>query len=104
MHYIVGLDIGGTKCAVILATVGLEIQIMDRLSFASLAEEGFEQLWARILENMEKIVKKNAMRFSQVTAIGISCGGPLDSKRGVILSAPNLPGCYFTRKTDNRHT
>lgn len=92
MHYIVGLDIGGTKCAVILATVGLEIQIMDRLSFASFAEEGFEQLWARILENMEKIVKKNAMRFSQVTAIGISCGGPLDSKRGVILSPPNLPG------------
>ena len=25
-------------------------------------------------------------------AIGISCGGPLDSKKGVILSPPNLPG------------
>jgi len=24
--------------------------------------------------------------------IGISCGGPLDSKRGIILSPPNLPG------------
>lgn len=23
---------------------------------------------------------------------GISCGGPLDSKNGVILSPPNLPG------------
>src|SRR5690606_15592063 len=27
-----------------------------------------------------------------LAAIGISCGGPLDSRRGVILSPPNLPG------------
>ena len=26
------------------------------------------------------------------SCIGISCGGPLDSRRGVILSPPNLPG------------
>ena len=24
--------------------------------------------------------------------IGISCGGPLDSKKGIIYSPPNLPG------------
>ncbi len=29
---------------------------------------------------------------SQIKAIGISCGGPLDSASGVILSPPNLPG------------
>ncbi len=28
----------------------------------------------------------------QPEGIGISCGGPLDSRRGVILSPPNLPG------------
>jgi glucokinase len=27
-----------------------------------------------------------------VGAAGVSCGGPLDSRRGVILSPPNLPG------------
>jgi len=27
-----------------------------------------------------------------VSSIGISCGSPLDSKRGIILSPPNLPG------------
>ena len=27
-----------------------------------------------------------------LVSIGISCGGPLDSQRGVILSPPNLPG------------
>jgi glucokinase len=28
----------------------------------------------------------------QPQAIGISCGGPLDSRRGLVLSPPNLPG------------
>lgn len=26
------------------------------------------------------------------SAIGISCGGPLDSRRGIVFSPPNLPG------------
>jgi glucokinase len=43
----------------------------------------------------------------QPVAIGISCGGPLDQKRGVILSPPNLPGWdevpvtkFFREKAD----
>lgn len=31
-------------------------------------------------------------RMGACEAIGISCGGPLDSKRGIIMSPPNLPG------------
>jgi glucokinase len=30
--------------------------------------------------------------ISAVSSIGISCGGPLDSKTGIIYSPPNLPG------------
>ena len=32
------------------------------------------------------------MKVSQVVAFGISCGGPLDSRTGVVMSPPNLPG------------
>ena len=32
------------------------------------------------------------MQLSQIAGIGISCGGPLDSRNGIILSPPNLPG------------
>jgi glucokinase len=28
----------------------------------------------------------------EIKAVGVSCGGPLDSRRGMILSPPNLPG------------
>jgi len=33
-----------------------------------------------------------ALRPTAETIIGVSCGGPLDATRGVILSPPNLPG------------
>lgn len=46
------------------------------------------------------------MPEGEIAGIGISCGGPLDSRRGVILSPPNLPGwdevpvkAYFERET-----
>ncbi|HEY5586088.1 MAG TPA: ROK family protein [Ruminiclostridium sp.] len=36
--------------------------------------------------------KKNCRKADQIEGIGISCGGPLDRKRGIIMSPPNLLG------------
>ena len=39
-------------------------------------------------------------------SIGISCGGPLDSRRGVIMGPPNLPGwddVYIVRQIENHY-
>ena len=35
---------------------------------------------------------RSCSTLGDISAIGISCGGPLNSKKGVILSPPNLPG------------
>lgn len=43
------------------------------------------------VETIENIINA-VQKLGCGKAIGISCGGPLDSKRGVILSPPNLPG------------
>jgi len=43
-----------------------------------------------LLERICQMV--NEMDLSGLSAVGISCGGPLDSERGVILGPPNLPG------------
>lgn len=92
MRTIVGLDIGGTKCAAVLAKAGLQIEIIDRIQIASRTEEGFAPLWRRLTEALNTLVEKNGLRFQEVAAIGVSCGGPLDSEQGMILSPPNLPG------------
>lgn len=78
MKYI-GIDIGGTKCAV---TSGDAIgRVLEKIFFAT---AGVEETLYRIFEAVESL--------GECDAIGISCGGPLDGERGIILSPPNLPG------------
>ena len=73
-----GIDIGGTKCAVI---VGDENGIVQKIKFPT---TDVDDTIKNIIQAVEKLGANQA--------IGISCGGPLDSKRGVIMSPPNLPG------------
>ncbi len=88
--YYIGIDIGGTKCAASLgqAERAGEIEILRREEFKT--EGTPDGVLARFAEICGKFIgEKGADRFG---GIGISCGGPLDAKRGVILSPPNLPG------------
>lgn len=73
-----GIDIGGTKCAVILSDGE---KIIRKVKFDT---AGVQVTLNRILDETEKM--------GETDAIGISCGGPLNSPKGVILSPPNLPG------------
>lgn len=86
----IGVDIGGTKCAVVLGTD--QPEILDRESFltksAATPEEAIEQIESLITD----LTKRNHWEIQEVTSIGISCGGPLDSRKGIIMSPPNLPG------------
>lgn len=73
----IGVDIGGTKCAVV---IGNETQVEKRIAFPTTT---CKETLDRIFRAVEEIGKGEA--------IGISCGGPLDSEKGLILSPPNLP-------------
>lgn len=90
----IGLDIGGTKCAVVLASIDKGIQVTDKISFATASMGGPEKTIAHLMDTIDIILDKNGVKIEQITAIGISCGGPLDSRRGLILSPPNLPGWH----------
>jgi glucokinase len=95
MAYKIGLDIGGTKCAVILGkeTPDGAFAIVERSAFATAEYAGPE----RAMEKMKAVITEMNDRYGflssmQLQGIGISCGGPLDGKKGLILSPPNLPG------------
>lgn len=92
MKAFIGIDIGGTKCAVTLARVDEGIHIIDKERFPSNAGSGKDQMLLRIMEGTDTLLKRNALQNSDIEAIGVSCGGPLDSKTGRIMSPPNLPG------------
>ena len=75
----IGVDIGGTKCSVVYGNS--EGEIFQKKIFAT----------TNVKENLQE-VKESIHGFGTAQAIGVSCGGPLDSQKGQILSPPNLPG------------
>ncbi|WP_257148482.1 ROK family protein [Bacillus sp. AFS073361] len=83
-----GLDIGGTKCAVVLGVEDEKgIKVVAKQSFPTPGTPDSALL--TMMDELEKLLQEqNEM---ELKAIGISCGGPLDSKKGLILSPPNLP-------------
>lgn len=86
MH-ILGIDIGGTKCAAVTAEyIDGSIIILKKERCDTDLKISPEEMIQRIIALAEGMLDKKP------DAIGISCGGPLDSKRGIIMSPPNLPG------------
>ncbi len=85
-----GLDIGGTKCAISTGECAADsIRILSREEFPT-AGLSWRQVLDEFARRIEAISKSGGDR--EVSAIGISCGGPLDSRAGIIMSPPNLPG------------
>ncbi len=82
MDKYLGFDIGGTKCSIILGDS--EGKIIEKETWLSEAERGPNLMMDEFLHRAQK--------FSDAKAIGVSIGGPLDCKKGVVLSPPNLPG------------
>ena len=88
----IGLDIGGTKCAVSTGEAvegGIKILSRDEFPTAGLS---WRQVLDEFAHRIENLRSSPIPLLSSLSSIGISCGGPLDSKRGVVMSPPNLPG------------
>ncbi len=93
--YSLGIDIGGTKCAVILGKGQLpqtpENFIIDKTAFPTNVERGYKKVLENILDEADKLLNKHSVPTNELLGIGISCGGPLNSKTGTIHCPPNLP-------------
>lgn len=87
-HYYLGIDIGGTKCAVIAGTG--DMKILKKTAFPTETVKGPGHAINLLLNSASEIV--STLGPENLKAIGISCGGPLDSINGIIQSPPNLPG------------
>lgn len=92
MSRLVGVDIGGTKCAAVLGDYDYlsEIRILKRIAFPTRVELGLEQTLRNLTDSIGEMLSFSG--DERVSSIGISCGGPLDSEKGLILSPPNLVG------------
>lgn len=90
---ILGVDIGGTKCAVAMGTE--DGRILERLEMPTQAERGPSDILERLLKLARELLERRRAYLDDeppLRGIGISCGGPLDTRTGKVYSPPNLPG------------
>lgn len=81
----IGLDIGGTKCAAVLGNLTEEVEILDKITFPTVGKtpDDILGLFSDFIAEKQKTYK--------IDGIGIACGGPLDSKKGIVKKPPSLP-------------
>ncbi len=89
---LLGFDIGGTKCSVTLGSnnVSKTIDIVEKKVLPT--NRPVYEMIELLFDSAEELLAKQSITIENISGIGISCGGPLSSKLGLILSPPNLPG------------
>ena len=90
---LLGIDIGGTKCAVVSATP--DGTLLHRRSLLTRSgQRGPESVLEELTTLAHEVIVDSRTMFGsdiELLGIGVSCGGPLDTRTGVIHAPPNLP-------------
>ena len=88
MALLLGIDIGGTKSAALIGdSAG---NVLARQS--ALTPQGpWEEAYALLLGLVQSVCWEYGVGLTELAAAGVSCGGPLDSRTGIVHAPPNLP-------------
>jgi len=89
-NYILGLDIGGTKLAVVVSDKNGKI--IQKVRKATESKKGPDYAIGKLIDMVNEAISLADIEWTDIIGIGASCGGPLDTKTGIIYSPPNLPG------------
>ncbi|MCC9599576.1 ROK family protein [Stieleria sp. JC731] len=98
----VGFDLGGTKMLAI--AYDSDWNVLGRRRRKTKGREGSDSGIARIGSTVERLIEENDLQDKKICGIGIGCPGPIDLKKGRILTTPNLGwddvdvGNYLSKK------
>jgi glucokinase len=87
---VVGTDLGGTK--ILAGVVNGEGKILGMAKRATKASEGVEPVVNRIAKTILAAVSDAKLDKSDIAAVCVVAPGPCHPQRGIVWSAPNLPG------------
>lgn len=90
-HWVVGIDLGGTK--IDLGLVNPHDQIVARRRIPTNGDDGPQAVIERIVKNIAELAK-DLPAGDHIAATGICTPGPVDHQNGRILDPPNLPGLH----------
>jgi len=86
--YIIGMDVGGTKLATVVADA--EGQILQKVKQPTEAEKGAEHVISTLFSMVYATLDLANLKLNDILGIGVSFGGETDTKTGMVY--PHLPG------------
>jgi glucokinase len=92
---ILGLDIGGSKIAIVEGNAHGEI--LQRCEMATEPRIRFDQTFRELTKLVDKIIEDSGNASRTVNALSVSVGGPLKIEEGILLNPPHLPGWHNVR-------
>jgi glucokinase len=88
--YTAGIDLGGTNIAGALLNQGGEIKAWLKLSTP--ADQGPPGVTQRIIEMVRSLLTENNLTLGNLSGLGIGVPGLVNSREGMAIFLPNLPG------------
>lgn len=92
MKTIIGLDVGGTKTAVVEGTA--EANILQRHEFPTEAHRPFTEVFPRLAKLIDQTIANAVDSGRRPVALSVSIGGPLRIQEGLLLNPTHLPGWH----------
>jgi glucokinase len=86
--HVLGVDVGGTKLATVLATRSGEI--LHKVRRPTEADRGPDFGVARLVSMLRQNLAETKIAREDIIGIGVACGSPMDAEQGIILGPPNL--------------
>lgn len=88
-NYAMGIDLGGTNISG--AVSDFQGNIIYKCTICTKAQEGEKAVLERIIWIIDKVMRESKVDREKISSIGIGSPGPLDAKKGKIITTPNLP-------------
>ena len=99
----IGLDIGGTKTAILEATLepgAAQLPIHQRREILTHAQDAFPITFERIGVEINEVMAEAKRNGRTPSALSVSIGGPLKIEEGIILRTNHLPNWENVRLKD----
>ncbi len=87
-EYVIGVDLGGTKIATVICD--FKCNIIAQVKVDTRAKEGVSKVVQRIKDTVYKVIEMAGVTVDNLAGICISSPGPLNTKKGVVLSVATL--------------
>lgn len=95
---IIGIDIGGTKIAIVEGTA--EAQILQRTEVPTEALRPFNNTFPSLAILIDQTLERATLAGREAAALSVSIGGPLRINEGLLIDPPHLPGWHGVHLKD----